>query len=790
MRDANTSTSTSTWNQISAFTQPSKNTTDAVHGLSDIWNNGSSGDYKSPALALGKELVSTFAAELDAPAPLMRATKDPKRRPISLLYVHNYKGSRLADDIVNHVGRELDADVIHLNAAKLAKIVAPYLGSTLYFGRGNMSMLGYSAAQANGRSAYKTDSNSGGDDDIVLRGMSVMKFLQPTDDRATWDDLKLTHIVKEIANAANTKRKADNGSTSKPERTIIHIHNYVELAMTQEGTSIINRLRTIADRRWQDGSKIIIVGSVSNDASASTQWHAKVKELSEQDCYPIVTSVKPDVLPELQQWQRVDYLHDNLLNIEWMLECLRAEHTTVNLLSGDDGVKTNSSVQELATTLSGSICSNHWIYRLVTQAIGLHRGNDGPLDILTLAEALEHMKRVDQARASILGVGSTPSYKSLTASKPATASMLDDLISLGHAPSDTSSSTRKNPKDMNLDDEEKKLLSGLVNVEDIQTTFDEVIAPPEVRESLVSLTTLSLRHPKAFSYGVLARERIHGALLYGPPGTGKTLMAKALAKGSGANMLEISAASINDMWVGNSEKNVRAVFSLARKMSPMVVFLDEADALLGARGRQPNRGGYRETINQFLREWDGLSNSLNTQQVFILVSTNRPQDMDEAVLRRLPRRILVDLPLKDARLAILQSLLRGEALDDSVSMDKLATETELYSGSDLKSLAVAAAMEAVKEQLATRDTQAAASADVGGSADHELQEKRVLTRRHFDKALKDITASISEDMQSLKALRKFDAQYGDARRKKKKSHMGFEVAPPTVSSEEVRVRNK
>lgn len=220
-------------------------------------------------------------------------------------------------------------------------------------------------------------------------------------------------------------------------------------------------------------------------------------------------------------------------------------------------------------------------------------------------------------------------------------------------------------------------------------------------------------------------------------------------------------------------------------MSPMVVFLDEADSLLGSRGRQPNRGGYRETINQFLREWDGLTNSINTQQIFILVSTNRPQDMDEAVLRRLPRRILVDLPLKDARLAILQSLLRGEELDESVSLDKLAAETELYSGSDLKSLAVAAAMEAVKEQLAARDTQAVGET----SGDHELQEKRVLTRRHFDKALKDITASISEDMQSLKALRKFDAQYGDARRKKKKSHIGFEVVPPTTSSEEVRVRN-
>lgn len=219
-------------------------------------------------------------------------------------------------------------------------------------------------------------------------------------------------------------------------------------------------------------------------------------------------------------------------------------------------------------------------------------------------------------------------------------------------------------------------------------------------------------------------------------------------------------------------------------MSPMVVFLDEADSLLGSRARQPNRGGYRETINQFLRELDGLTNSINTQQIFLLVSTNAPQDLDEAVLRRLPRRILVDLPLGDDRLAILQSLLRDEILDESVSLEKLAHDTELYSGSDLKNLAVAAAMEAAKEELAAKNKH------TGLPEEFAFPAKRVLLKRHFDKAAKDITASISEDMQSLKALRKFDQRYGDARRKKPKSRMGFEVVPRAVSSKEARVRSE
>lgn len=117
-------------------------------------------------------------------------------------------------------------------------------------------------------------------------------------------------------------------------------------------------------------------------------------------------------------------------------------------------------------------------------------------------------------------------------------------------------------------------------------------------------------------------------------------------------------------------------------------------------------------------------------------------------------------------------------LDPAVSLEQLASDTELYSGSDLKNLAVAAAMEAAKEELAAKE------ADVA----YEFPAKRILTKAHFEKASKDISASISEDMQSLKALRKFDEQYGDARRKKKRSRMGFEVVPQATKSEDAMIR--
>jgi SpoVK/Ycf46/Vps4 family AAA+-type ATPase len=266
-------------------------------------------------------------------------------------------------------------------------------------------------------------------------------------------------------------------------------------------------------------------------------------------------------------------------------------------------------------------------------------------------------------------------------------------------------------------------------------------------------------------------------LLYGPPGTGKTLLAKAVAKESGANMIEISGASINNMYYGESEKNVRAIFKLAKKKEPMVIFIDEADAMLGSRGR-PNEGGARrDIVNQFLREWDGM----DKMKAFIMVATNRPFDLDDAVLRRLPRKILVDLPLEVDRVAIFKIHLKGEMLDDSVSMEKLAKQTPLYSGSDIKNVCVAAAMAAVKEEIEASEKHA-------GLEPYVWPEKRILNVRHFDKALAEIPASVSEDMSSLNAIKRFDERYGDRKLRRKKRGMGFDVVPEAIDSHGARVR--
>lgn len=492
IHDPGTPSRGKSWDGIGRYLQPLRSETSPAQEIGGIWASTETNEISSdsPDRAIGRELVSTISAELEAATPQIRATKDPRKRPISLLYVYKYKGSRIANDIISHIGADLAADVVHLDAAKLARLIAPHFGSSLYFGRGKMSMLGFAAAEANGRSGTISSGGDGDDDFLSIHNMGVMKLLQPGDsERVTWDGLKLNQVFKEVANAANVKRKHTNPEASKSERVILHIHNYVELMMTSEGMSILSKLRTVVDRLWQDGTKVVIVGSTANDENASARWHAKVKEVSFQDCYPIIFSPKLDELPEMKQWEKDDYLRENLSNINWMLESLKVDPPNL-MMPSSEGISEPETLAELRESLSRIVCSNHWVFRLCTQVIGWQRYKDGPLDVHTLAEALRHMKQVDKGRFEILKLGKALGPES-AAVTDASLSPLESLMSLGNtspAAEVAKSGGRKNPKNLNLDDEEKKLISGIVDVNDIHTTFDDVIAPPDVRESLVALT--------------------------------------------------------------------------------------------------------------------------------------------------------------------------------------------------------------------------------------------------------------------------------------------------------------
>ena len=246
---------------------------------------------------------------------------------------------------------------------------------------------------------------------------------------------------------------------------------------------------------------------------------------------------------------------------------------------------------------------------------------------------------------------------------------------------------------------ERRIMSELVNPNEVGGGFGEVGALSSVKDALREAVQLPLQYPGIFKRGSLQKP-CKGVLLFGPPGTGKTLLARAVAAECGACFLSISPATVTSKWLGDGVRNVRAVFSLARKVAPAVVFIDEVDSLLGKRNSHSEHEALREIKNEFMSQWDGLRTADDHgSQVMVLAASNRPQDLDEAVLRRFTRRLFVDLPDRDGRESILGVLLAEEELEDEVSIGEIAGRTDGFSGSDLKTLCSTAAMRPVRELL-------------------------------------------------------------------------------------------
>ncbi|KAI3608705.1 atpase family aaa domain-containing protein 1-a [Moniliophthora roreri] len=244
---------------------------------------------------------------------------------------------------------------------------------------------------------------------------------------------------------------------------------------------------------------------------------------------------------------------------------------------------------------------------------------------------------------------------------------------------------------------EEKLVGCIVDASELKTSFNDVILNEKIIQGLRSIVSLPLLYPRHFRSGILAREALSGALLYGPPGTGKTMVCRALAAESGARMLLIKPSDVLDMYVGESEKLAEAIFRLACRLAPCVVFIDEVDAIFGARSSCGPRV-LVSMLTEFMQAMDGLTSGTKEKGVVVVSATNRPYDLDQAILRRLPCRMLVDLPDKLERENILKTHLSGEKLE-GVDLKQIAAKAEGYSGSDLKNLCVAAAVAAVKDTI-------------------------------------------------------------------------------------------
>ncbi|KAM4576505.1 outer mitochondrial transmembrane helix translocase [Odontesthes bonariensis] len=188
-----------------------------------------------------------------------------------------------------------------------------------------------------------------------------------------------------------------------------------------------------------------------------------------------------------------------------------------------------------------------------------------------------------------------------------------------------------------------------------------------------------------------------GVLLFGPPGCGKTMIAKATAKASGCKFINLQASTLTDMWYGESQKLTAAVFSLAVKIQPCIVFIDEIESFLRNRSSLDHEATAMMKA-QFMSLWDGLDTSTTTQ-VMVMGATNRPQDVDPAILRRMPATFHIGLPHMRQRQDILRLILAGENLSNAINLKEIAEKTDGYSGSDLRELCRDAAMYRVRDYV-------------------------------------------------------------------------------------------
>lgn len=316
-------------------------------------------------------------------------------------------------------------------------------------------------------------------------------------------------------------------------------------------------------------------------------------------------------------------------------------------------------------------------------------------------------------------------------------------------------------KNLAKDEYENNFVSAVVPPGEVGVKFDDIGALEDVKKALQELVILPMRRPELFSHGNLLRP-CKGILLFGPPGTGKTLLAKALATEAGANFISITGSTLTSKWFGDAEKLTKALFSYASKLAPVIIFVDEVDSLLGARGGSFEHEATRRMRNEFMAAWDGLR-SKDSQRILILGATNRPFDLDDAVIRRLPRRIYVDLPDAKNRLKILRIFLVQENLEPDFEFEKLASATQGYSGSDLKNLCIAAAYRPVQELL---------EEEKKGSTSGVPPVLRRLNLDDFIQSKAQVGPSVAYDATSMNELRKWNEQYGEGG-SRQKSPFGF-----------------
>ncbi|XP_017231097.1 uncharacterized protein LOC108205626 isoform X2 [Daucus carota subsp. sativus] len=248
-------------------------------------------------------------------------------------------------------------------------------------------------------------------------------------------------------------------------------------------------------------------------------------------------------------------------------------------------------------------------------------------------------------------------------------------------------------KDNGYDGKLVEMIESVIVDRSPSVNWEDIAGLEKAKQTLLEMVILPTKRKDLFT-GL--RRPSRGLLLFGPPGTGKTMLAKAVASESEATFFNVSASSLTSKWVGEGEKLVRTLFMVAISRKPSVIFIDEIDSIMSTRTSSENEAS-RRLKSEFLVQFDGVTSNPD-DLVIVIGATNKPQELDDAVLRRLVKRIYIPLPDANVRRILLKHKLKGQpfSLPDG-DLERLVKETEGYSGSDLQALCEEAAMMPIRE---------------------------------------------------------------------------------------------
>ncbi|XP_032150298.1 katanin p60 ATPase-containing subunit A-like 1 isoform X4 [Sapajus apella] len=283
---------------------------------------------------------------------------------------------------------------------------------------------------------------------------------------------------------------------------------------------------------------------------------------------------------------------------------------------------------------------------------------------------------------------------------------------------------------------------------------DDIADLEEAKKLLREAVVLPMWMPDFFK-GI--RRPWKGVLMVGPPGTGKTMLAKAVATECGTTFFNVSSSTLTSKYRGESEKLVRLLFEMARFYAPTTIFIDEIDSICSRRGTSDEHEASRRVKSELLIQMDGVGGALEnddpSKMVMVLAATNFPWDIDEALRRRLEKRIYIPLPTAKGRAELLKINLREVELDPDIQLEDIAEKIEGYSGADITNVCRDASLMAMRRRINGLSPE-----EIRALSKEELQMP--VTKGDFELALKKIAKSVSAA--DLEKYEKWMVEFGSA----------------------------